>query len=214
MNHEAALANLHFKMKPVIAIDIDDVLIDTVTALFGYYNQTYGTRLAKTHYYSKDPVVHGVQDFAEAVKRFENYLSSKAFERLAPIQQAVISVKRLSRFYDFVAITSRPAFMQAMTEAWLNKYFRNIQGVRFTHFILAVDKPSVGKRLTKVDVCKEINARYMIEDHLHHAIPVAAAGVRVFLIDQPWNQTNELPDNIERVMDWQSIEKLLGDKHV
>ncbi len=40
--------------KPVIAIDIDDVLVDTAAKLINDYNRKYGTFLTKHHYYKKD----------------------------------------------------------------------------------------------------------------------------------------------------------------
>ena len=53
-------------MKHVIALDIDDVLLDTMSALFGYYNKTYGTSLTGQHYYTKDIDALGVKDYARS----------------------------------------------------------------------------------------------------------------------------------------------------
>ena len=156
-------------MKPVIALDIDDVLLDTMSALFGCYNKAYGTSLTKQHNYTKDVDALGVKEYADAVARFESLLNS-----------------------------------------WLAQHFGStIDQVRFTHFIMAANKDTPKEPLSKIDVCKEINALYMIEDHLYHAVPVAEAGIKVFLIDQPWNRTDALPAHVERVVGWKNIEKQL-----
>ncbi len=49
----------------VIAIDCDDVLVDTAQDLLQFYNQKYGTSLDETNFYATDvdPVRFGVATF-------------------------------------------------------------------------------------------------------------------------------------------------------
>lgn len=196
--------------KPVVALDIDDVLVDTAAALLNDYNKKYGTSLEKHHYYSKDVNVLGVTDYNEAADRLTRYVLSGALTQSQPLLDAIEAVRRLSGAYTFIGVTSRPPEIAAATRDWLNLHFGDrVSDVIFTHFIMAADSQNK-TQLTKVEVCSDINATYMIEDHLHHAIPVAESGVKVFLIDQPWNQMETLPLGIERVTSWSDIEKKLS----
>ncbi len=198
-------------MKPVVALDIDDVLLNTMSALFGYYNKVYGTSLTEQHYYTKDVDALGVSDYAEAAARFEDYLTSTEFKEITPLPEAVSAIKDLNQYFAFIAVTSRPFLMQEATASWLEEHFGPaISQVRFTHFIMTARKDRPKEALSKIDVCKEINAQYMIEDHLYHAVPVAEAGIKVFLINQPWNQTDVLPVHAKRVAGWKDIERQLG----
>ena len=196
--------------KPVIALDIDDVLVDSVTGIFDDYNEKYGTALTKEHYYSKDIEVLGVSDYKVAAERFEKYLASDAYASLVPISDAIRAIRRLSGQYAFVAVTSRPMFVESMTRRWIKEHFEGmIQDVVFTHFVMAADTSNHPSISSKVDACRRIGAMFMVEDHLHHVIPVAESGVKVFLLDQPWNQQAKLPSNVSRVKSWDVIEKAL-----
>jgi 5'(3')-deoxyribonucleotidase len=191
--------------KPIIALDIDDVLVDTAAVLLDDYNKKYGTSLERHHYYSKDIDVLGVSDYEVAADRFTRYVLSGALTDTRPLDEAIAAIQRLSAYYDFVGVTSRPAEIAYATKDWVRMYFGDVvSDVIFTHFVMAANAP--GKTaVTKVDACSKIGADYLIEDHLHHAIPVASSGVTVFLIDQPWNQTDVLPPNVKRVTGWSDI---------
>lgn len=65
--------------------------------------------------------------------------------------------------------------------------------------------------LTKAQVCQDIGADLLIDDHLNHAELAAQCGVNVFLFgDYPWNKADSLPPNITRVRDWVDVaQKLL-----
>lgn len=196
--------------KPVIALDIDDVLVDTAAALLGDYNEKYGTSLEKHHYYSKDIDVLGVAAYEEAADRLSRYVLSGALTEAQPHQEAVDAVRRLSSAYSFVGVTSRPSGIAPATKEWIRRHFGDVvSDVIFTHYIMSADSPDKATQLTKVEVCSDIGAVFMIEDHLHHALPVAESGVSVFLIDQPWNQSDILPSNVQRVTGWKDIEAKL-----
>jgi 5'(3')-deoxyribonucleotidase len=194
--------------KPVIALDIDDVLVDTVTAMFGDYNKRYGTALTKEHHYTRDIKLLGVSDYKIAAERVERYLASEAYANLVPFADAIRAIRRLNAQYDFIAVTSRPKFTEQMTRDWIKKHFDDmVQDVIFTHYIMAADTSNHPSVSSKVGACKDIGAVYMVEDHLHHAIPVAESGVKVFLLDQPWNQHAALPGTMSRVRNWNAIEE-------
>jgi uncharacterized HAD superfamily protein len=195
--------------KPVIALDIDDVLINSADLLMEDYNRRFGTSLTRADYYSKDISKFGVSHYDLAADRFREFQESKAFTDAEAIQEAIESVFKLAPYYEFVGVTSRPEFIKSQTNKWIGKRFgTNISRIIHTSFVMG-RSDHVGTVLTKADVCEKINASYLIEDHLHHAVPVAENGTRVFLIDQIWNQSDDLPATITRVHSWTEIERLL-----
>lgn len=196
---------------PVVALDIDDVLTETAAHILDYYNKNFGTKLEKHHYYTKDITALGVPDYSVAAERFTTYLNSKAYIARQPLAEAVKSINRLQNSFDLIAITSRPKSLVDATKRWIKEHFGDaIPEVIFTNFIAAVDGVGGGVPLTKVEACKKINAKYMVEDHLYHALPVAQSGIQVFLLDQPWNQTLVLNQFITRVNNWTEIEERLA----
>jgi len=198
--------------RPVIAVDIDDVLVDSAASILGDYNKKYGTSLTKNHYYSKDIKVLEVEHYDIAAERFGKYIASKEYTDMPPISGAVSAINRLSSRYDFVGVTSRPEFIAEATNKWLKKHFKSgIIKAIYTSFVMG----SVSQQssiLTKAGVCQELGASYMIEDHLGHVLPVSELDITVFLIDQPWNQAGALPKNVIRVKNWLEIEKYLDGR--
>lgn len=147
----------------------------------------------------------GVSDYAVAAQRFEAYLETDAFIQIPPLAEAVRSVINLSKHYRFIAVTSRLRFLQEKTIQWLQRHFgETVTDVLFTHFIMSAGSPK--DKLTKVEVCKNIGATFMIEAHIHHAVPVVNEGIEVFLLDQPWNQSDVSSANIRRMHSWMDIE--------
>jgi len=196
--------------KPVIALDVDDVLVDTATHLLGSYNKAYGTKLTRSHYYTRDTEAHGVEHYDEAARRFEKYMRSPAYTDVLPLPEAVRAVKHLSQYYEFVGVTSRPEYVAEATGKWLEEHFGVVKVV-FTSFIMG-GSDHQGIVLSKAEVCQDINAKYMIDDHLHHALSAADIGVEVLLLDQIWNQTDHLPERVTRVKSWQEIEAYLDER--
>ncbi|MEO5499035.1 MAG: hypothetical protein ABIR46_00880 [Candidatus Saccharimonadales bacterium] len=193
--------------KPVIAVDIDDVLLNSADMLMADYNLRFGTSLTRADYYSKDLAKLGVEHYDEAAVRFRAYQESQAFaEDAEAYEEAVDSVARLAQYYNFIGATSRPEFIKDQTDRWIKKRFGgNILHVIHTNFVMG-SSSHIGTTLTKAEACLLLGAKYMVEDHLHHAIPAAENVRKVFLVDKEWNQQDNLPDNIHRVNGWKDIE--------
>lgn len=194
--------------KRIIAVDVDDVLLDSAWHIINYYNETHGTDIQLQDMYSRDTTVWGVSDIDIAIRRVDVYLTSEAYTNLAPMPEAVRAISRLSSAHELHVVTGRGDFIAEPTRQWLRRHFADaFQTVEFTNFI----RPSDGqvKSRPKADVCSQIGADMLIDDHLHHAQAVAAAGMGVILLDRPWNQSETLPTGVTRVGSWPEIEALL-----
>jgi 5'(3')-deoxyribonucleotidase len=188
----------------IIAIDLDDVIVMTAPLVLSHYNKTYGTNLQLKDAYSRDLKIWGVKRASDAIARVEEYLKTEEFKNQPPLKEAILTTKRLSKKFEMHIVTGRTEFLSEATEAMLQRYFRGVfRSVEFTGFFGS-------KARSKADVCKELNADLLIDDHLFHAEVVAKAGIDVLLFgNYPWNQADNLPANITRVKGWNEIENLL-----
>jgi broad-specificity NMP kinase/5'(3')-deoxyribonucleotidase len=188
-----------------IAIDCDDVLVETAPLILDHYNKTYGTQLELKDMYSKDLNVWGVSDVATAIERVEGYLKTDEYRNAPPLQEAIAATKHLAKHYELHIVTGRTEFLAVATQAMLDQYFSGVfQSIEFTGFF-------GDKARSKADVCRDLGADLLIDDHLHHVKQVAESGIDVLLFGEyPWNQTAEdLPGNVRRVSDWEAVTGLL-----
>src|SRR5207302_7910480 len=98
----------------------------------------------------------------------------------------------------------RPGFVDKVTRRWIN---RNFSGI-FEDVIFVSSYYKDGR--LKGEVCKEIGASVLIDDHLYHAADVVKYGVKCLLFgDYPWSESEELPPGIIRVRNWDEVLKIL-----
>ena len=179
--------------------------------ILDYYNKTYGTNIALKDFYSKDLDIWGVADVATAVARVEAYARTEEYQHTKPFEDSIESIRELGKYHELHLVTGRADFLTAATTNMLTEHFPDLfASLEFTNFFRE-------KARSKADVCMQLNADYLVEDHLHHAKVVAECGTNVLLFgDYPWNQSDEpLPSNIQRVRNWHEIVDVLtkqGDR--
>lgn len=198
--------------KEVIAVDIDDVVVNVAQRITDHYNQTYGAELSLADYYSRDLSLLKVPDIDTAIQRFYKYLESDEFFVQPPAEEAIKNLDTLRQSYDLYAVTGRHRNMREQTKMWLNTHLPDVfQECVFTEYY------SIGREEgfhTKAAICQRIAAIALIEDHIGHAIEVAEAGIQVYLFGEyPWNASNSLPANILRVKNWQEVITHLVPSH-
>ena len=114
-----------------------------------------------------------------------------------PIDGAVEGLAELNG-HEIWIITGRPSTLQHLTESWLAQ--RNIKYDRII-FDRVMNKMTVGPEF---DV--------FVEDFLEEARIIAEAGIFTILFDQPWNQSQILPENCRRVYNWSAIVNLINEQ--
>ena len=189
----------------VIAIDLDDVIINSSPIVAAYYNKTYGTKVELKDMYSENLEAWGVSDRKVSIARVEKFLATEEFLNIAPDKKIINTIAALSKKYELHIITGRSYLIEAETRKHIEHYFPNIfKSVEFTDLY-------THKKRNKADVCMTIRAELLIEDHLGHALPVAEAGIDVLLFgNYPWNQTMNLPANMTRVNNWEDVTERLA----
>ena len=190
--------------RPIIAIDIDEVLLPHFEGLIAWYNHKYGTDLTLAHNHPSDPRPWGTDSISEAIVRVQGYFQTESFRNEAPFEEAVEAMRRLSDDYELIVITARDVIIEQATRNWLAKNFDQV--FREAHF--TAHYSLTGMNRSKVDVAKEAGATYFIDDSLTTVLEVANAGIESILFgNYPWNQSKELPANVTRCRDWLAVQE-------
>lgn len=191
--------------KPLIAIDVDDVLAEHNAGLANWHNKNFGTTHTAESYFSEwwADVWQISPELAE--QRAQAFHEAREHRNLRPVPGAVAALKTLKQSYDLVVITVRRQLIIDDTAAWLNRHFPELfTAVRFIHFWDAKQKT------TKAEMCQALGARYFIDDSVKHCLQTAEMGIPTLLFgDRSWNQLPALPPGVQRVNNWPEATTLL-----
>jgi 5'(3')-deoxyribonucleotidase len=197
-------------IKERIAIDKDDVLINLNGGLHPYHNNHYGTNVVfeALHTFNLWEIWECTKE--QAVERVFEFYHSEEFPQLVPVEGAVEAVNNLKVKYDLVVVSSRPAFMLERTHQSIDKYFPGC----FSEVHLTDSYGPVGLYRKKSQVCQEVGAVAIIDDHIENTRDCALNGVKPYLFRAPWNlmySDRQLEsEGITPLRDWSdALEKLL-----
>lgn len=193
--------------KLIIAIDCDDVLVPTAPWIIDRYNKTYDTDVHISDFYSKDCMIWGTATFDEAAKRVGALLLEEEYGTIEPFSDAIEVVQRLSKVHELHLVTGRARYLEPVTLVMIEKtfpdFFQTIQHIGYFE----------GAKKNKGDVCKELGADVLVDDHIVHLRDVLLAGVKEVILfgDYPWNQQSKLQGKSTRCADWWSVEKEISE---
>lgn len=194
------------KNSKVIGIDFDDVIVATNKAMAQWHNRAYGTSYKLEDIDTCDLARFWSCSYDERTRRIGEFFASIEHSTTVPIDAAVKSLELL-RNKEIHIITARRKEYSNITldlaERHISSLFCNF------HFPNGSEINGIPTKRTKAEVCLEYGIEVFIEDNLEYAGEVASIGIPVLLLDSPWNQATELPQNIERVFSWDEIIKKL-----
>jgi uncharacterized HAD superfamily protein len=179
--------------RPVVGVDLDNVLADTDTVIRQLIAERYGIVLQRRDIVEFDYWLCGItrEQTDEVLRLFHEGECAKAL----PTEQSASALQVLRTRYEIWILTARPQLAQQATEHWLQQH-----GLEFDRLI------HDGKKLAHSE-----ELAVAIEDHRETAYGFARAGVRTFLFDYPWNQpTDSEPSNLLRINGWHEIVDLLA----
>lgn len=195
--------------KPIIAIDIDDVLADNALGFVQWSNSRFGTNLTPDDYQEHWAEMWKI-DNDEVLKRSNEFHMSNHVSTYNTIPGAREALDKLKTRFTLILITSRRFIIKEITDEWINKNYNNI----FSDCIFCgfYDGPiSSGLKLTKAELARDIKADYLIDDQIKHIEAAASIGIKSLLFgDYSWNKKEKLGKNIVRVKDWGEILKYFG----
>lgn len=227
--------------KPMIAVDLDEVLGAFIPQLVEFYNATYATALDASAAASDPPgvassasttvsppvvpalsassfhsyhfaSVWGGSD-SEAQEKVAAFFASPWFADIPVLPGAQQTLQCLKSRFDFTVVTSRQHVIEPLTRRWLDEHFPGIfSGVFFgNHYGLA----NSGAVKGKAEMCVAVRAVCLIDDSVTYSKQCSHVLQRVLLFGEyAWNRTpagETLPPNVVRCVDWEEVRRQLED---
>lgn len=194
--------------KPIIAFDLDDVLVDSTEFWRVEVNKRTGANILPEHfmvpgeyssYYERLWQEHKI-DHLFSIDELDNQMIIDQ-SGIQPFKGAHSVLVRLSENYTLIAVTARNADQQPETLRWLERAYPAM----FSD--VAFGNGSVGlKKKNKGEICVELGASWLIDDNAGHCNDALNRGVRSLLFgDYGWNQPELVGSEILRVKDWAAV---------
>lgn len=192
--------------KQTIAVDIDDVLALSVSRFIEWSNKNFGTNIEYQNYVEDWSKLWGISQ-VETSKRVQKMYDDNIQEGYYHIEEAVEVLNILKNDYKLIITTARRREAHIQTRHWIEKNYRQVfKDIHFAGIWDEITEDSHKK--TKTKLCIELGVDYLIDDQAKHCIGANDAGVTALLFgDYPWNKNISLPKGIEKVENWQKIEK-------
>lgn len=196
--------------KPIIALDIDDVLANVIDSVRLWANETTGVELTPEQYRTNDEYWHyfdsiwqrhGVADkvtFSDVLERMKTDQSN-----IATVEGAREAVQALKSKYDFVFITSRPPYQEEATRRWLDEH------IDPTIPLYLSFHPGVNEiAQSKGEICAELGVSLLIDDNTGNCQSAIDYGVDAIVFgDYGWNE--KVPAHMKRYTTWNEIGEYL-----
>jgi uncharacterized HAD superfamily protein len=171
----------------IIGIDMDDVLVEYVKAFLEFYNERNKANLS----YEK------FTNIANSVDKNNSFFRSDYFKKMELCKGVTNAIKKLAEKNSLFIVTSRQIEWKDATEKLVNENFPNcFRGIFYAGDI------HKGEGKKKTDIYNGMDL--VIEDNRGHALECAKSGIKVFLLEKPWNKDVEHV-NIIKVKNWDEI---------
>nr|XP_027067327.1 uncharacterized protein LOC113692923 [Coffea arabica] len=195
--------------KIAVAVDVDEVLGNFVSALNRFVADRYSSNhsVSEYHVYEFCKIWNCSRD--EADTRVHEFFKTSYFRTgIHPIPGARQALQNLSRFCDLSIVTSRQNAIKEHTIEWIENHYPGLfQQIHFgNHFALD------GKSRPKSEICRTLGAKVLIDDNPRYAIECAEVGIKVLLFDYensyPWCKTESVNQHplVTKVYNWQEVE--------
>ena len=198
--------------KPLITIDIDDVLADTTNAIRLAVNSHLGLTLTPEQYkvsgeywgyYEyvwREAGIHG----KVTLKDIDTGLLESP-ERISLIAESRSVLENKSQHFRYALVTSRDESWKKATEEWVSHHYGNVfEGLYFT-----------GNRhhetyKSKGELCASLGAKLHIDDNLGHCESVLEQGILTILYGEYGWHAN-VPEEQTRCRTWQEVGRYLDE---
>ena len=173
--------------RPILGVDIDNVLAQSDACLRAMFRELYGITLQEQQMTQYDYMAYGVTE--EQLVRVFQLFNTEVCRTLRVVPGAKAALVRLARWYEIALVTSRNPESKESTEYWLKAKRLPYDQLHFND-----DKHTLG-----------IPYHSFIEDRHEHAHRLAETGTIVYLLTRPWNALPLAHPNVRRVHTWGEI---------
>ena len=174
-------------MRPGFAVDIDNVVAQAEEEVQRIFHELTGTSWPSEMHASAGGL--DTSNLApDLIEQIFDYFHERSIPTLPLVPGARRVLRQLQDDYRIVLITARRPTARPQTLAWLEEH-----GIPFDELHHTKDKPEVAEGIVLA-----------VDDHPEHVSDYLEQGVRVFLMDQPWNRTFSAP-GATRVSGWDEL---------
>ena len=195
--------------KPIIAIDIDDVIADMTEGLRVWANVQTGRELTREDYnipgeywtyYDQVWAAHGMPDELSFGQYQEAIIAGKA--EIPLVEGASSAIAKLQKKYKIILITARIPAMESKTQEWVTDYFAD-EDVEL-YFAQNPNHEQGNVRKTKGQICKELGAFILIDDHIDNCISALQEGIETIVFGN-FGWQAQVPKGAIHCADWPAV---------
>ena len=191
-----------------IALDIDAVLADFLSEFLHWRNKRFGTRWQRQDFWSYDWHVVFAEERRTLNAVLFDFFHSREIARIRPMPGAQRAVKKLKNLgHELSVITSRPRLIADLTADWLERNFKS--AFETVYFSNNPEWHSFGP--DKGQIANAWGAELFVDDQSQYCRESAREGIPALLFDSPWNQKDELPENVYRVIVWRDAVRIVKE---
>ncbi|CAH8384553.1 unnamed protein product [Eruca vesicaria subsp. sativa] len=196
--------------KIVVAVDIDEVLGNFVSALNKFIADRYLSNHSVSEYHVYEFFRIWNCSRNEADIRVHEFFKTPYFKKgIHPLPGAHKTLHKLSSYCELSVVTSRQNAIKDHTLGWLDMHFPGLfKQIHFgNHFALH------GESKPKSEICRSFGAEILIDDNPRYAEECANIGMKVLLFDYensyPWSKTESVDRHplVTRVHNWEEVEQ-------
>ncbi len=191
--------------KKLIAIDIDDVVSPLADNVCEYVFRRSGKPVTQSELYETNlerlPASGLSND--EFIRLVHEYQLSDGSLVHEPVTGAVTALQKLVQGYDVVFVTSRDHSLEGITHKWFERHI--FPYVPPTQIIFVGNHYLSSEPKTKSEVCEDLNAGWLIDDHVKYMDQVKHSRTQGLLFgDYAWNKEYD-GGEIYRVPHWEAV---------
>ena len=193
------------KNKKVLAIDCDEVISETTDSFIDFCNAEtnykFSRSMFKTYNHEKDLGISS----SEVSKLYIDFYNSKYLISSSQVEGAKKALEILSKDNELILVTARHESVRKQTQEWLDKNFPKL----FSNMYFSKNDYSDFGTMTKSEICEDIGASMLIDDHYGY-LKDCNADMDLFLLNKPWNEKLEIGSKVSRVDSWGEVLNSLG----
>lgn len=182
-----------------IGIDIDGTM--TYSGYFlPYLNEYFGKNIGYEdlrQYDFRD--IYGVTE--DDLREFFTNKGKNLIFNVDMLEGAKDTVIELSQKHNVWIITARRPESHKQTKRWL--YDNGLGDIE----LITLGTPN------KLEKATELGCEIFIEDHPNASVDIATAGIKLYLVDAPYNKESN-HENITRVHNWEEIRNLFREEGI
>lgn len=167
--------------RPVVAVDVDEVLGQFVCQLCAFHNAVYRTNLTPEDFtsYNFHDAWGGTREQAD--EKVSLFFKSRYFlDGIPVIEGASEILRKWCDRLELHIVTSRQNVLEEHTRDWITKHFPGI----FTKLHFGNHHSKHGKMWSKPELCDAIKAVMIIDDNTLYATQCAEAGIKTCLFGE------------------------------